>query len=104
MPSTNPVLTFTIRGTQALFAIVVFGLTTSLIKGHHLGSLPHTLIFVALVSGFSLTGAAVGIIANWATKLQGQIEVLVDAVVVILNVAGGTVSLKGTTLSSYSFK
>lgn len=93
MSTTSPILTFAIRGTQALFAIVVFGLSTSLIKGHHLGSLPSTLGFVAFVGGLSFVGAILGFAAHWLVVLQGQIGVLVDAVVAGINIAGGVVSL-----------
>lgn len=93
MSSTSPVLTFAIRSTQALFAIVVFGLSTTLIRGHHLGSLPSTLGFVAFVGGLSFIGALLGIAAYWMQVLQGQIGVLMDAVIAGINLAGGIVSL-----------
>lgn len=91
MSPTSPVLTFAIRGTQALFAMVVFGLSSSLIRGHHLGSVPSTLGFVAFVGGVSVVGALLGVAAHWVRVLQGQVGVLVDAVVVGINVAGGIV-------------
>lgn len=91
MSTTSPALTFAIRGTQALFAIVVFGLSISLIKGHHVGSLPNTLGFVAFVGGLSFVGALLGIAAHWIVVLQGQVGVFMDAVISGVNIAGGIV-------------
>lgn len=92
MSSTSPILTFAIRGTQALFAIVVFALSCSLIKGHHFGSLPSTLGFVAFVGGLSFIGVLFGIAAHWTQVLQSQVGVLIDAVVAGINIGGGIVS------------
>ncbi|KAF1366051.1 hypothetical protein EJ07DRAFT_161099 [Lizonia empirigonia] len=89
MSTTSPALTFAIRGTQALFAIVVFSLSISLIKGHHVGSLPSTLGFVAFVGGLSFVGALLGIAAHWLVVLQGQVGVFMDAVIAGVNIAGG---------------
>lgn len=91
MSSSSPVLTFAIRGTQALFAIVVFGLSTSLIKGHHLGSLPSTLGFAAFAGAISVISALLGIAAHWMQVLQGKVGVLMDAVMAGINIAGGIV-------------
>lgn len=92
MSSTSPILTFAIRGTQALFAIVVFAISCSLIKGHHFGSLPSILGFVAFVGGLSFIGALLGIAAHWMQVLQGQVGVLIDAVVAGINIGGSIVS------------
>ncbi|UPX13861.1 uncharacterized protein EKO05_0004358 [Ascochyta rabiei] len=98
MLAPSPALTFALRGTQALFALVVFGLSTSLIRGHHLGSLSSTLGFAAFAGGLSFVGAVLGVAGQWTAVLQGQIGVLVDAVVAGINIAGGilmAVKLKG---------
>jgi|SRR5690242_5788185 len=92
MASTSPIFTFAIRGTQALFAIVVFGLSTTLIKGHKFGSLPSTLGFVAFVGGISFVTALLGIASHWVKILQGKAGMLIDVVIAGLNVAGGVVS------------
>ncbi|KAF2632600.1 hypothetical protein BU25DRAFT_357151 [Macroventuria anomochaeta] len=89
MSSTSPVLAFAIRGTQALFAIVVFGLSTTLIRGHHYGSLPVTLGFVAFVGGLSFVAALLGIATHWMQALQGPAGVLMDGVIAGINIAGG---------------
>lgn len=92
---------FAIRGLQALFAVIVFGLATSLIKGHHLGSLPSTLGFVAFVGGVSFVAALLGIAARWILVLQGKAGVLIDAVIACFNVAGGVVSVVLDCWGSY---
>ncbi|KAJ4984133.1 hypothetical protein SVAN01_10365 [Stagonosporopsis vannaccii] len=98
MSLTSPILTFATRGTQALFAVVVFGLSTTLIKGHKVGSLPSTLGFVAFVGGISFVAALLGVASHWIQVLQGKVGVLMDAVIAGLNVAGGillAIKLKG---------
>lgn len=92
MSLTSPVVAFAIRGVQALFAIVVFGLSTTLIKGHKVGSLPLTLGFVAFVGGVSFVAALLGIASHWIKVLQGKVGMVVDAVIVGLNLAGGIAS------------
>lgn len=92
MASTSPIITFAFRGTQALFAIIVCGLSTTLIKGHKFGSLPSTLGFIAFVGGISLVAALLGIASHWVKVLQGKAGILVDVVIAGLNVAGGVVS------------
>ncbi|KAH6620059.1 marvel domain-containing protein [Boeremia exigua] len=90
MASTNPVITFAVRGTQVLFAMVVFGLSTTLIKGHHYGKIPSTLSFVAFVGAVSIIAALLGVASHWMHVLQGRVGVIIDAVVAVLNAAGGT--------------
>jgi hypothetical protein len=98
MSTISPVLTFAIRGTQALFAVVVFGLSTSLIKGHHAGSLPATLGFLAFVGGMSIVGALLGVATQWLSVLQGQIGMLIDAIIAGINMAGGIVSMRPSSV------
>lgn len=89
--ATSPILNFAIRGTQALFAIIVFGLSTTLIRGHKLGSLSSSLGFVAFVGALSFLAALLGIASHWLQVLQGHIGVLIDAIIVGVNIAGGIV-------------
>lgn len=91
MPATGPKINFAIRATQALFAIVVFGISCSLIKGHKHGSLPSTLGFVAFIGGVSFVASLLGAASHWIQILQGNLGMLVDAAMVGLNVAGGIV-------------
>ncbi|KAF9699043.1 hypothetical protein EKO04_002915 [Ascochyta lentis] len=106
MSTVSPLLTSAIRGTQALFALIVFGLSTSLIRGHHLGSLPSTLGFSAFAGGLGFVGALTGVAAPWVVVLQGQTGVLIDAVTSGVNVAGGILmatKLKGASCSNIKF-
>lgn len=88
----NAIITLALRGTQALFAVVVLGLSVGLITDHKTGSLPITLGYAAFVGGISLLGAFIGIAANWVELLQGIIGAGIDAFLTILNIAGGIVS------------
>jgi hypothetical protein len=91
MSSTNPSITLGIRGTQSLFAIIVFGLSCSLITGHSEGPLPPTLGLAAFIGGLSFIAAVLGIAAHWLRVLHGRLGLLVDAVIAGVNLAGGIV-------------
>ena len=75
-----------------LFAIIILGLTVTLMREHHIGSLPKTLGFAAFVAAVSVIGAIVGFASIWVSSLQGVIGLVIDAVVVIVNSIGGAVS------------
>lgn len=60
MAIANPILNFVVRGFQALFGVVVLGISVSLIRGHHWGSLPASLGFSAFVGGVTILGAKNG--------------------------------------------
>lgn len=92
MATGNPAITFAIRSTQALFAIIVFGLACSLIKGHEQGSLPSTLSFAAFIGGVSFIGALLGVAGHWMQVLQGQVGLFIDTAIAGVNLAGGIVS------------
>ncbi|KAF1841598.1 uncharacterized protein K460DRAFT_292460 [Cucurbitaria berberidis CBS 394.84] len=85
----NPLVNFVIRGFQFLFAIVILGLSVSLIRHHHWGNLPATLGFAAFVAGVSILGAFVGIAATWVSMLDGAVGLIIDGVVAVINAAGG---------------
>ncbi|KAH7402762.1 marvel domain-containing protein [Pyrenochaeta sp. MPI-SDFR-AT-0127] len=94
----NPIINFVVRGFQFLFAIIVLGLSVSLIRDHHWGNLPATLGFAAFVGGVSIVGALLGIAASWVTFLEGTIGLIIDGLVAIINVAGGilmAIKMKG---------
>lgn len=92
MAIASPLLNFVVRGFQALFGIVVLGISISLIRGHHWGSLPSTLGFSAFVGGITILGAALGLAGVFFSSLDGMISIVADTAVTIINVAGGTVS------------
>jgi hypothetical protein len=94
MAIANPILNFVLRGLQALFGIVVLGISVSLIRGHHWGTLPTSLGFSAFVGGVTILGAAIGVAGLFMSFLDGKIGMIVDAVVAVVNAAGGIVSPK----------
>jgi hypothetical protein len=89
----NPIINFAIRGTQALFAIIVLGLSVDLIRGHKSDDLPGTLGFAAFVGGISIVAACIGIASTWVETLQGVIGTAIDGVVAVINLAAGVVSI-----------
>lgn len=92
MAIANPILNFVVRGFQALFGVVVLGISVSLIRGHHWGSLPASLGFSAFVGGVTILGAALGVAALFLTFLDGMVGLIIDALVALINAAGGIVS------------
>lgn len=92
MAIANPLLNFVVRGFQALFGIVVLGISVSLIRGHHWGGLPASLGFSAFVGGVTILGAALGVAGLFFSFLDGMIGLIVDGVVAVINAAGGIVS------------
>lgn len=81
-----------LRGAQALFGIVVLGLSVALLRFHHWGDTPAGLGYGAFVGGLSVLGALFGLAATWFDFLGGMIGLIVDAVVALVNIAGGIVS------------
>jgi len=91
MAIANPLLNFVVRGFQALFGIVVLGISVSLIRGHHWGGLPASLGFSAFVGGVTILGAALGVAGLFFSFLDGMVGLIVDGVVAVINAAGGIV-------------
>lgn len=91
MSTSNSAINFSIRGTQALFSMIVFGLACTLIKGHYLGSLPSALSFTAFVGGLSFICALLGVASHWMSALQGHLGLLIDSAIAGVNLAGGLV-------------
>ncbi|KAI1552298.1 MARVEL domain containing protein [Pyrenophora tritici-repentis] len=89
MAIANPLLSFVVRGLQAVFGIVVLGISVSLVRGHHWGSLPATLGFSAFVGGITILGAALGVAGIFLGFLDGTIAIVVDAVIALINLACG---------------
>ncbi|KAF2856988.1 hypothetical protein T440DRAFT_494721 [Plenodomus tracheiphilus IPT5] len=73
---------FVPRGFQALFASIVIGLSVTLIRGHHVGSLPWQLGFACFASSLALTG-------SFLSLLEGIVGLTVDVVVAAVNFSGG---------------
>ncbi|KAF2823473.1 hypothetical protein CC86DRAFT_469264 [Ophiobolus disseminans] len=96
----SPLINWILRAFQALFGIVILGLAVTLIRGHHIGSLPSSLGFAAFVGGVTIIAALIGIAAVWLEFLDGIVGLAVDSLVAVLNVAGGiflAIKLKGVS-------
>ncbi|KAF2741384.1 hypothetical protein EJ04DRAFT_571486 [Polyplosphaeria fusca] len=80
-----------VRGFQVLFAIVVLGVTGTLISGQdtRLEKVPATYGFITFAGAVAMIGAAVGIAANWVEMLNGAITWGVDGVIALINLAAG---------------
>jgi hypothetical protein len=89
---TSPIVDAVLRGLQALFGIVVLGISVSLLRGNHWGSIPATLAFAAFIGGLTFLMAIISGLAHWKGILQGQVAVASDSLVALLNLAGGIVS------------
>ncbi|KAH8723893.1 marvel domain-containing protein [Phaeosphaeriaceae sp. PMI808] len=91
----SALLNFALRGFQALFGIIILGLSVTLIKGIHWGSLPSSIGYAAFVGGITVVAALVGLAATWVTFLEGWVGIIFDIVVALINLAGGiTMTLK----------
>ncbi|KAF3000777.1 hypothetical protein E8E13_005211 [Curvularia kusanoi] len=101
MPSPpSPLLTLSLRTTQALLSLVIFALSVALIHGRRFGSIPLVLLYSALSGGCSLLGAVLGIAAQWREweVLRGKFGVLADGMIAGNGVVAGVymaVKLKG---------
>lgn len=83
---------FFLRGAQAVFAIVVIGLSVTLIRGHHFGSLPWQLGFAVFAGGLAFVAALVGLAGSCISFLEGTVGLVVDGVAALINILGGIVS------------
>jgi hypothetical protein len=87
----SPLINWVLRALQFLFGIVILGLSVTLIRGHHWGALPSSLGYAVFVGGVTIVASLVGVAATWVTVLEGIMGLAIDAVVAVLNVAGGIV-------------
>ncbi|EUC46110.1 hypothetical protein COCMIDRAFT_93693 [Bipolaris oryzae ATCC 44560] len=78
-----------LRGVQALFGIIILGLSVTLIHGHHWGSLPAGLGYGAFVGGLSFVAAFIGLAATRFDSLGGMFGFVIDSVIALINLAGG---------------
>ncbi|KAF2007415.1 hypothetical protein P154DRAFT_614779 [Amniculicola lignicola CBS 123094] len=97
----NTLIGFGIRGAQILFAIIILGLSSTLIKGHdhvkgldididkYVSNLPITLGFAAFVGAATLVGALVGVAAHFFDRINERIMQGIDGFVLGVNLAGG---------------
>ena len=86
-----------LRALQALFGIIVLGLSITLINGHNPSSspvptVPTLLPFSAAIGGVTLAGALAGFVLAWTEFLRGYFEIILDIFTLLANLVGGVVS------------
>jgi hypothetical protein len=87
-----------LRGLQALFAIIVLGLSVTLIKGHNpkhfsdVSHVPKLLPLAAGIGGLTLGGAIAGFVLACTEFLRGYFEIVIDFAVLLANLVGGVVT------------
>jgi hypothetical protein len=89
--TTSPLINWVLRTFQFLFGIVILGLSVTVIRGHHWGSLPSSIGYAAFVGGVTILASLVGIAATWVSFLQGVAGLALDGLVALLNIIGGIV-------------
>ena len=96
----NLLVSSALRGSQALFAIVVLGLSVTLVKDHnnHDGiqgypNVPTILPLAAAIGSLTLVAAVFSAVVAWTNFLREYMEMLVDAVIALANIVGGTVCI-----------
>jgi hypothetical protein len=112
MQTKNLVSNSLLRGLQMLFAIIVIGLSVTLIKTHNTTAAeasklsetyasfpkaPTILSLAAAVGGLSLVAAVFNLCVTWTEFLSVYVETLTDVVVLAANVVVGLVSLRAPT-------
>lgn len=87
-----------LRGFQMLFAVVVLGLSVTLIKGHYdshktlpLPAAPFVLPLSAAIGAITFVAAIFNLAIAWTNFLRDYVEMLVDMVIIVANMAAGTV-------------
>jgi cytochrome bd-type quinol oxidase subunit 2 len=86
-----------LRGLQALFAIIVLGLSVTLIKTHNpehdskVSHAPKILTCTAGIGGLTRAGALAGFVLAWTEFLRGYFEVVLDIGILLINLLGGVV-------------
>ena len=85
-----------LRTLQALFGIIVLGLSVTLIRGHNplhwtVSKLPTLLPFSAAIGGLTVAGALLGLVLSWTEFLRGFFEIILDIAVLLANLVGGVV-------------
>jgi hypothetical protein len=88
-----------LRVLQAIFGVVILGLSVTLIRGHHWGDLPASLGYAVFLGGITIVAALIGIAATWVTFLEGIVGMALDGLVAVLNIVGGIVRLSPDTTS-----
>lgn len=84
--------TFITRGFQALFAVVVLGISIHAVRWQKYGSAPAVSSYSAFAGAFGLLTALIGIVSIWVTAIPALIMAAIDALASLILLAGGIVS------------
>jgi hypothetical protein len=108
MPSKLNLSCSLLRGLQILFALVVLGLSATLVTTHNRTAVeysknneegvtfsraPASWYLAAAIGALSLVAAVFNLCISWTEFLREYVEMFVDVVVFVANIIGGTVSL-----------
>lgn len=105
-PKLNLIIGSGLRGLQVVFALVVLGLSATLIKTHgtngegyweyKTSGIPPTLSLATAIGAVTLMAAIFNLVVAWTDLLREYIEILIDLVIMVANVVCGTVSRLAT--------
>ncbi|KAL2867763.1 MARVEL domain-containing protein [Aspergillus lucknowensis] len=98
-------ITSILRGLQAIFAIIVFGISVDLARSQHTDfqPVPAATGYAAFCGGFGIVVALVGIASLFASSLEGIITWALDGLSALTMLAAGiayTVLLRNTSCSN----
>ena len=87
-----------LRGIQSLLGFIVLGLSVTLFKDHNdpngvsgFTAAPLILPLSAAIGAFTLVAAVFNTLIAWTEFLKEHIQMLVDVVIIMVNLIGGTV-------------
>ena len=102
----NLITSSVLRGFQMLLAVVVLGLSVTLIKDHNnhnrisgFSSAPVILPLGVAIGAVTLVTAVFSLTVAWTNFVHEYIEMLVDVVIIMANVVGGMVCLMEITMN-----
>ncbi|KAK3391130.1 marvel domain-containing protein [Podospora didyma] len=96
-------ITLGVRALQFIFAIVVLGLSITLIKAQQIGDAPTTTKYSSFTGGFGILVCAAGVLGLFISKIPDIAFLALDGILGILFLAGGiawAIGLKGINCKS----
>ncbi|KAF1958589.1 hypothetical protein CC80DRAFT_15112 [Byssothecium circinans] len=100
MSNQSPIINFSIRSFQAIFAITTLALSANLVRDQYKdSSAPVVLKYATFTGAVTLIASLVGAAMQWVDMLQGKVILLVDGIIAVGNLAGGILLAAGIGLS-----
>ncbi|KAF2476211.1 uncharacterized protein BDR25DRAFT_64444 [Lindgomyces ingoldianus] len=103
----STIISLALRGCQALFAIIILGLSAGLLKGQVVkDQLPSTIPYAIFTGAFGLVCACIGVASNWVEILQTVLMAGIDCAVAFFYLAGGVIiayKLRGINCAKSDF-